>query len=279
MMSKFFIERPVLANVLAIVLVLIGAVSLFRLPVSQYPNVVPPTVAVTDRRSRVQLVSGGTASLAFPLNPTFTPAGLPAPTVGRTVGEIRLVYSNPDNTGLIAAVDTTKPDPDFTPTGTQAITVNGHPATLYTSGNNVAIIWKLHSGFSQLKQSCIHFSCAPERCSQPTLGLFVLRILSDRFAQERHGLCRLIQPNLIDPEPEANTAHAGSQLACRRQCPRGIVELGLSIIDQTKIDVCLGQCRRKLQDSQIFMDCIIKPSLLLGLLSREKVLLNLILDW
>ena len=33
MISKFFIERPVLANVLAIVLVLIGAVSLFRLPV------------------------------------------------------------------------------------------------------------------------------------------------------------------------------------------------------------------------------------------------------
>jgi HAE1 family hydrophobic/amphiphilic exporter-1 len=47
MMSKFFIERPVLANVLAIVLVLIGAVSLFRLPVSEYPNVVPPTVQVT----------------------------------------------------------------------------------------------------------------------------------------------------------------------------------------------------------------------------------------
>jgi HAE1 family hydrophobic/amphiphilic exporter-1 len=46
-MSKFFIEHPVLANVLAIVLVLLGAVSLFRLPVSQYPNVVPPTVSVT----------------------------------------------------------------------------------------------------------------------------------------------------------------------------------------------------------------------------------------
>ncbi|WP_137176853.1 efflux RND transporter permease subunit [Roseomonas sp. AR75] len=45
-MSKFFIERPVLANVLAIVLVVIGAVSLFRLPVSEYPNIVPPTVLV-----------------------------------------------------------------------------------------------------------------------------------------------------------------------------------------------------------------------------------------
>src|SRR6478752_4941409 len=47
MISKFFIERPVLANVLAIVLVLVGVVSVFRLPVSEYPNVVPPTVAVT----------------------------------------------------------------------------------------------------------------------------------------------------------------------------------------------------------------------------------------
>ena len=47
MMSKFFIEHPVLANVLAIVLVLLGAVSIFRLPVSEYPNVVPPTVSVT----------------------------------------------------------------------------------------------------------------------------------------------------------------------------------------------------------------------------------------
>jgi hydrophobic/amphiphilic exporter-1 (mainly G- bacteria), HAE1 family len=49
MISKFFIERPVLANVLAIVMVLIGAVALYTLPVAQYPNVVPPTVAVTTR--------------------------------------------------------------------------------------------------------------------------------------------------------------------------------------------------------------------------------------
>ncbi|MBR0649902.1 efflux RND transporter permease subunit [Roseomonas terrae] len=46
-MSKFFIERPVLANVLAIVLIVMGGVSLFRLPVSEFPNIVPPTVMVT----------------------------------------------------------------------------------------------------------------------------------------------------------------------------------------------------------------------------------------
>ena len=49
MISKFFIERPVLANVLAIIFVLIGAVALYVLPVAQYPNVVPPTISVTTR--------------------------------------------------------------------------------------------------------------------------------------------------------------------------------------------------------------------------------------
>ncbi len=49
MISKFFIERPVLANVLAIVIVLIGIVAVIGLPVTQYPNVVPPTVSVTTR--------------------------------------------------------------------------------------------------------------------------------------------------------------------------------------------------------------------------------------
>ncbi len=49
MISKFFIEHPVLANVLAIVIVLIGGVALYTLPVSEYPNVVPPTVQVSAR--------------------------------------------------------------------------------------------------------------------------------------------------------------------------------------------------------------------------------------
>src|SRR5690242_14988993 len=46
-MSKFFIERPVLANVIAIITVLLGAVCLYSLPVAQYPQIVPPTIQVT----------------------------------------------------------------------------------------------------------------------------------------------------------------------------------------------------------------------------------------
>src|SRR5438128_11183773 len=49
MISKFFLARPVLANVLAILMIVIGGVAMFALPVAQYPDVVPPTVQVTTR--------------------------------------------------------------------------------------------------------------------------------------------------------------------------------------------------------------------------------------
>lgn len=47
MISKFFIERPVLANVIALLLVLLGSIAIVVLPVSQYPAIVPPTIQVT----------------------------------------------------------------------------------------------------------------------------------------------------------------------------------------------------------------------------------------
>ena len=49
MIAKFFIERPVLANVIAVLTIILGLVALARLPVAQYPNIVPPTVQVTAR--------------------------------------------------------------------------------------------------------------------------------------------------------------------------------------------------------------------------------------
>ena len=47
MLSKFFIERPVLANVIAVLIMLLGVVTLLRLPVAQYPEITPSTVQVT----------------------------------------------------------------------------------------------------------------------------------------------------------------------------------------------------------------------------------------
>ncbi|MFH1028371.1 MAG: efflux RND transporter permease subunit, partial [Pseudomonadota bacterium] len=46
MFSRFFIERPILANVIAILTIILGVVALLSLPVSQYPEITPPTVQV-----------------------------------------------------------------------------------------------------------------------------------------------------------------------------------------------------------------------------------------
>jgi len=47
MLSKFFIDRPVFANVIAIITMILGGVALYYLPVEQYPKITPPTVQVT----------------------------------------------------------------------------------------------------------------------------------------------------------------------------------------------------------------------------------------
>ena len=47
MLSKYFIERPVLGNVIAIIMMILGAVSIFGLPISQYPPMTPPTIQVS----------------------------------------------------------------------------------------------------------------------------------------------------------------------------------------------------------------------------------------
>ena len=45
-MAKFFIDRPIFASVLSILIVLIGAIAYFQLPLAQYPNVAPPTINI-----------------------------------------------------------------------------------------------------------------------------------------------------------------------------------------------------------------------------------------
>jgi hydrophobic/amphiphilic exporter-1 (mainly G- bacteria), HAE1 family len=47
MIANTFIHRPVTAIVLSIVIVLVGLLSIFKLPVSQYPDITPPTVQIT----------------------------------------------------------------------------------------------------------------------------------------------------------------------------------------------------------------------------------------
>ncbi len=47
MFSRFFIERPVFATVLSIVIVLLGTIAMLVLPVDRYPDIAPPTIEVT----------------------------------------------------------------------------------------------------------------------------------------------------------------------------------------------------------------------------------------
>ena len=46
MIPRFFIDRPIFAAVLSIVVTLAGALAAFTLPLSQYPQVTPPTIQV-----------------------------------------------------------------------------------------------------------------------------------------------------------------------------------------------------------------------------------------
>src|SRR6266705_2935055 len=47
MLARFFIDRPVLAWVISVVIVLLGAIAAGFLPVAEYPEITPPTVRVT----------------------------------------------------------------------------------------------------------------------------------------------------------------------------------------------------------------------------------------
>ncbi len=45
-MSRFFIDRPIFAWVIALILMLVGAMSITRLPITPYPQIAPPTIAI-----------------------------------------------------------------------------------------------------------------------------------------------------------------------------------------------------------------------------------------
>jgi HAE1 family hydrophobic/amphiphilic exporter-1 len=47
MLSKFFLERPVFAWVIAIVMMALGGLAIVNLPISQYPPIAPPSIAIS----------------------------------------------------------------------------------------------------------------------------------------------------------------------------------------------------------------------------------------
>ncbi|HEU0241260.1 MAG TPA: hypothetical protein VFR11_18655 [Micromonosporaceae bacterium] len=130
-------------------------------PAAQGATTTTPTITATsppaatnapvpDRASRVALGAPAFTPVAFPMNPTFTPAGLPKPTEGKTVGQVRLVYSSANsNKFLMASVNDTTVPVDASGATHKSTTVSGHPATIYTGNidgqpGGVLIEWKLH---------------------------------------------------------------------------------------------------------------------------------------
>src|SRR5207244_12841706 len=45
-MSKFFINRPIVAMVISIVMVIVGSITILSLPIAQFPNIAPPEIQV-----------------------------------------------------------------------------------------------------------------------------------------------------------------------------------------------------------------------------------------
>ena len=46
-LPHFFIDRPIFAGVISILITLVGGIALFTLPIAQYPEIAPPTIQVT----------------------------------------------------------------------------------------------------------------------------------------------------------------------------------------------------------------------------------------
>ena len=47
MLSKFFLNRPVFAWVIAIIIMAVGIIAIYNLPISQYPQIAPPTISIS----------------------------------------------------------------------------------------------------------------------------------------------------------------------------------------------------------------------------------------
>ena len=69
--SKLFIDRPILACVISVMIMLVGAVAYFALPISQYPEVAPPSITVTASYPGANAETAA-ATVAAPLEQEIT---------------------------------------------------------------------------------------------------------------------------------------------------------------------------------------------------------------
>ena len=68
-MARFFIDRPIFAWVIALVIMLAGGLSIMKLPIAQYPTIAPPAVGGPKAEREQQAVRRGDAGSAVPGKP------------------------------------------------------------------------------------------------------------------------------------------------------------------------------------------------------------------
>jgi HAE1 family hydrophobic/amphiphilic exporter-1 len=114
-MIKKFIERPVLSLVISIFIVLLGLLSVFSLPVTQYPDIAPPAVSVTTKYTGANAETSAKA-VVTPLERAIN--GVPGMTYMTSV-------SGNDGTSVIQVYFEVGTDPDFA-----AVNVQNRVATV-----------------------------------------------------------------------------------------------------------------------------------------------------
>ncbi|ROS05415.1 multidrug efflux pump [Sinobacterium caligoides] len=99
-MARYFIDKPVFAWVIAILIMLAGALSIAKLPVSQYPSIAPPTVLITTR------YNGASAKTVEDSVTQVIEQSLTG------IDNLRYISSTSDSTGNVAVTVTFNTDAD-----------------------------------------------------------------------------------------------------------------------------------------------------------------------
>src|SRR5262245_46306091 len=124
MFTRFFIDRPIFASVLSILVTLAGTVALLSLPVAQYPEITPPTVEV---------------SAVFPgANARVVAETIPWPTEQQLNGVENMMYmsSTCGNDGTYTLTVTFKPGTDLTSPRSSFRTASPSPRPCFRTSSN-----------------------------------------------------------------------------------------------------------------------------------------------
>src|ERR1700755_2578360 len=170
-MSRFFIDRPILAIVIAILMSLAGALSIFTMPVAQYPDIAPPSIQITS-----------------------TYAGASAETVENTVVQvIEQQLSGLDNLLYISS----NADDSGTATTTVTFAPGTNPDIAQVQTQN-----KLQLALPLLPQSVQQ---AGVRVTKSSNGyLLIAGFISTDHSMSRYDISNFVYSRLFDPVSRVN---------------------------------------------------------------------------